>query len=468
MGRWLSGLVVAALVAVAPAAAQVGAPPNNAQQNALPLPAAHGAAAGETTGATVDETDPRRPCGHSVAATLWYRLGSPPHRAVVLRLVALGQLDAVVAVYRPREGQLVALACSTSGDDGVATISFAGRSGDLVLVGQLIESRPGRFKVRTLVPQPPERAPGRPLHGTVRSTVERYLDEDDLWHVSLQAGTVYRFSLITSDDHCVYATIYSTVTKREVLSLSCDDYGLFTPGPSGGGRYLLRVTSGSSEGPVLYRLQVARAGPDDTAPGIELRRGVWTAAQLDPSGIDDIDLYRFRLERRSDVLLALARPRPSQLSLLLLTSEGLKVARGQAIRRSLRAGGYFVAVQGEAGERAAVYRLVLRVQEVSLLSVKGSRTPTLGQPVAFAVRVGSPAGRFATLQVDRFDPLEGWLFFRLYRLRVAHDNTALLAWSPPSVGRFRARITQPARSGYVYLDVMTGDQVAPKEARPQP
>jgi hypothetical protein len=449
----LAAVAAVASVVVATAGAQATPPQNDERASAQPLAAGRGVAVGTTVGASVEDSDPRRACRTQFAATVWYRLGTPPRRTVVVRLVAGGQLAAVVAVYRQRAGKLVALGCDETSDNGIATIGFVGRRGDLVMVGQQAGSRPGRFELRTLVPEASEQPPGRPLRGVARSTVERFLDEEDLWHVDLEAGTAYRLALL-SGEGCADVTVISPATKREVVSLYCDDYALFTPGPSGGGRYLVRVEAGYAAGPRPYRLQVARAGPDDTAPGLALRSGVWATGRLDPRGIDHVDLYTFRLERRSDVLVALGRPRPEQVSLLLMTDTGRKVAGGQAERRPLDAGRYFVAVRGEAGEPAVAYRLLLRVRESSLLSVVGSRTPTLGQSIAFTARIGAPAGRFATLQIDRFDPLAGWLFYRTVRLRVGSGDVASLAWTPPFAGRFRARITYPGRSSYVLVDVM--------------
>jgi hypothetical protein len=137
-----------------------------------------------------------------------------------------------------------------------------------------------------------------------------------------------------------------------------------------------------------------------------------------------------------------------------MSSEGKRLARGDAIRRSLKPGGYYVAVKADAGERAAAYRLMLRAQEVSLISVT-PRDVVRGEPVVFSVSVGAPAGRFATLQIDRFDPLQGWVFHHLYRLRVGPDAKTTLTWVPPGVGTFRARITAPSRSGYAFVEVTT-------------
>jgi hypothetical protein len=63
------------------------------------------------------------------------------------------------------------------------------------------------------------------------------------------------------------------------------------------------------------------------------------------------------------------------------------------------------------------------------------------------------------LQVGRFDPLTGWQFHRLCRVRAPGGT---VTWVPPAQGRWRARASylgtlrfSPSRSGYVYVLVAT-------------
>ena len=56
------------------------------------------------------------------------------------------------------------------------------------------------------------------------------------------------------------------------------------------------------------------------------------------------------------------------------------------------------------------------------------------------------------LQIDRFDPLEGWQFFSLLHVST---GTGSVSWAPPALGRwrFRAAFTgtltfSPSRSDY--------------------
>jgi hypothetical protein len=363
--------------------------------------------------------------------------------------------------WRRCGGELRSLACGTTGENGVATIGFHAHRGDMVLVGQLSGSQPGRFRLLTLVPQPEEQSPGRPLHGGVRSTVEKYLDSEDIWNVHLRAGRTYRLRFQSDGDE---AAMFSPVTGEEVSRLYNKGYHLFTPGPSGGG-YLIYVTSGYGAGLSRYSYRVQPARLDDTGPGRLLHAGTWLSGQLDPRGVDVVDMYRFELSTRSDILLALGRPRSRGIELKLMRDDGTSIALGRAIRRPLPAGSYAVSVFGSPGAPAVRYRLALRVHEVSRL-VTSSKTVIQGASVLLATSVGRPAGRHVTLELDRLDPIQGWVFARLYELPVLPGRTAGLTWVPSQVGRYRARITRPSRSGYVYVHVIDPHSADPMQPRP--
>jgi hypothetical protein len=442
-----------------PAVSLAEPPGNDAQTAPLSLDATSGVVAGTTEGATVAKTDPASPCDDTVTATVWYSLVNVPQRNVVLRLTAQGGLNAVVAVYRVRNNRLSALECDETGSDGVATIGFAAQNGDLVLIGQLTGSPPGAFQLRALVPAPPEAIPGRALRGTVHASVEQYLNETDLWHVGLRAGKTYRISLIVGKSGCVSVALFRPggppSDARQVLYLRCNRAASFTPGPNGGGQYLLLVSLSYSRGRVPYRLQVAAAQPDDTAPGLKLPVGLWHAGRLNPTATDQLDMYRFVLASPSDVIIQLGRPWAKHVSLLLLQDTGKSLAAGRAIRRRLAPGTYFAVVSAPTGTAAARYRLLLRERGVSSLSAPGlvnGHVP-LGTPLTLSALLGEPVGRIAKLQIDRFDPLEGWLFLRTYTLHVGADDTSSFVWKPSHVGSYRARITAPSRSGYLYITV---------------
>ena len=451
----------AALVALAPGvAAAAPAPPNDPVTTPTALDGTQSSLSGTTDGATLTKTDPASACDEQLAATVWYSLTNVPARDVVLRLTSQDDLDAVVVVYRVQNGRLRALECAETGDAGVATLGAAARTGDLVLVAQTAGSAPGAFTLQALVPEPPEALPGRPLRGVARSSVEPLLDETDLWHVDLRAGTTYRLSLVSDvPGACPSVRLYGPggppSDARELLFLRCNSATSFTPGPDGGGRYLLLVGIAYGEGRVSYRLQVARAGADDTAPGLKLPVGVWRSGRLAPMATDQLDMYRFSIAARSDVSLQLARPLPPKVSLLLLRDTGSSLASGRAIRRQLAPGMYYVVVGAPAGTPATSYRLRLGERGISTLTVEGvdhGHAP-FGTELSFSALIGKPAGRVAVLQVDRFDPLHGWLYLRTFRVPVSAGATASFAWRPPHVGAYRVRVVAPSRSRYLLVTV---------------
>ena len=59
--------------------------------------------------------------------------------------------------------------------------------------------------------------------------------------------------------------------RLRLLHINCGGYGLFTPGPGQGGRYSFEMTPRASfRGIQRFHLQVAPAGPAETAPGMAL------------------------------------------------------------------------------------------------------------------------------------------------------------------------------------------------------
>jgi len=163
--------LAAVAVAVAPAAALADPPGNDSQTAAVTIDATSSTITGTTLEATLAKTDPASACGEPVTATVWYSLVNVPARDVVLRLTAQGGLDAVVGVYRIRNGRLNSVDCEETGDDGVATVDVQGRNGDLVLVAQTTGSPPGAFALQALVPQPPEAVPGHALRGVAHASL---------------------------------------------------------------------------------------------------------------------------------------------------------------------------------------------------------------------------------------------------------------------------------------------------------
>jgi hypothetical protein len=133
------------------------------------------------------------------------------------------------------------------------------------------------------------------------------------------------------------------------------------------------------------------------------------------------------------------------------------------IRRGLSAGHYFAVVRAREGSRGS-YGLSLLIREITQTRtlVAGSRQVTLrpGQTASVEVLVAPASAGRVHIRVDRFLPLDGWVFSRLVSLETGADGVARLSWRPPALGRWRLRsffrgtqTASPSSSGYLIVTV---------------
>lgn len=419
-------------------------PANDSRRGARPatLP---GSVRGTTLGATADELDPES-CGIA-GATVWYRLRSPAGRRVVLTLAAARNLDASFAVVEQRRSQTRTVQCAQTGDGGRGRLTFLPRrgSGYFAVIGHQGRTDPGTFTLSGVVAQPAERVARRLPANGVRSSVHYLTDVNDLWHVQLRAGVVYKLGF-DAGGSCPTAELRRGT--KPLFRIGCAGVRTFTPGPDGGGRYLIEIDAGLVGGAQGYWLRVAAAGPDDLGIGRPLPNGVVSRGSLSVRGLDVTDLWHFDIARTSDVSLDLRSP---GLALSLLRDDGGRLGSGATLRRQLGPGRYVVAVGGGSG----AYSLSLLVREITRTTLRlpaGAVGP--GQAVQLRPEVTPAAGGVAELQIDRFDPLTGWHFQRLIRVPVG----GAASWVPPAEGRWRVRArflgtreASPSRSEYVQL-----------------
>lgn len=471
----VSGLFAVAAFAVAPAFALAAPPPNDDRANARPLGSLPVTVTGTTVEATHEPRDPY-PC-LSYDGSVWYRFEASSERAVSVVFDAEGDLDAVVAVFRQERSQLPNVACAATDRKGRAGLAFRAHKGAtyFIVVGQQYNSDPGSFRLELFAPEAPARPPGTllPPEG-VRSTVDPLRDADDAWSVFIPAGKTFRINLVPAAGKCFSLFVFRPGTSAfsessPIRRLECGGYVMFTPGPDGGGRYSLLVrTTSERSGAHRYRLQAAEAGADDTSPGLALQNGQTRQGGLLAGAIDVVDLYRFTVSRRSDVSLKLRAGSRAQFDLTLLRDDGGRVAcecdetGALRARLRLRPGRYYAAVRARnyTGGR---YGLSLLVREITSTALKISGSPTAkarpGQSVVLDARTSpTPGGGVVRVQINRFDPLEGWQFYRRIRVRVGSGGVAAVGWTPPSVGRWQVRATyrgtrksSPSRSNVARL-----------------
>jgi hypothetical protein len=393
-------------------------------------------------GATVESDEPAS-CD-SLGDSVWYRFTAPAGGRVVLLLDAAGDLDAVLDIFRRSRSNLVPAGCERTDRRGQAILDADDlRAGAtyLIRVAGRAGSPPDSFRLQGLIPKPPAEPPGRPLprRGTTGS-VSRLSNPSDAWSVRLRAGTTYRVNLDPHRTRCVTLAIYPPHTRSfrstsPARELRCGGYELLTPPPARGGTWSLvaRATRGGRR-LQHYHLHVARAGPDDTAPGIFIGNHSVVHGSLRAGVIDVVDLYRFDVVRRSGLFLRLRTRGLMQMT--LLTDRGRRLdSSGFLIRRGLPSGRYFVAVRSES-DRRVPYTLsrISRTITRSSLTVNGSRHAQA--PPGTAARVGvsvtpSVSGP-VRVDVERFDPLAGWQFFHRFNTRAVNGHASVSFARPRS------------------------------------
>jgi len=468
----LLALAVAFLAALVLCAVALAAPPSNdnrANAVELNLPAS---VRGATVEASLEDSEPPGTCD-TIRNSVWYSVPAGPERRVAVRLAAAGDLDAVVEVFKRVRSQLDFTACERSDREGNAALSFRAEKDEryLIRVSQRSTSVPGSFQLDVFSPEAPARPPGAPLpRGGVTLAVDRLENTDEAFSVRLRSGVSYRMNLGPRAKHCIGLSLYGPGTSsfeddEPLRSKRCGGYLLFTPGPDAGGRHTLLVRSNdNANGPQRYHLQVARAGPDDTLPGVRLH-GL-TRGRLRGGRIDAVDLYRFDILRRSKVDLRLNTVGDDDFDLQLLRQGGrrLECACGadgdEEINRQLRRGRYYLAVRTEPGNagRYGLRRVVRTITSTRVRFNRSRRFRSLpGRLISIRARVRPSVSGPVTIVVERLDPLFGFQFERRFLTR-ARSGLAVVSFLPRAVGRYRAsaaftgtRSAAPSESGFAGL-----------------
>jgi hypothetical protein len=444
-GRLVALSIVLALTA--PAAAVADPPANDQRASAAPLelPAQ---VTGSLDEATLDANEPTT-C-RSTDASVWYRFRAPAGRRLVLLLDTTGNLDAFVELILSTRSELLSEECALTGRRGQATLDTETlRPGAtyLIRVARRTGAGSGTFRLGLVVPRPPAEPPGRPLpRRGATASVSRLANPTDAWSVRMREGTTYRFNLDPRRTRCVTLAIYRPGTRSfanasPVRELQCGGYGLLTPSPGRGGRYIMVAHAAPDlRSPQRYHLRVARAAADDTAPGVFIGNNARVRGSLRAGGLDVVDLYRFDVVRRSGLFLRLRAG--GQLRMILLNDRGRRLdSQGELIRRGVPAGRYFVAIRSESDRRVPyTLRRISRTITRSRITINGARRAR-SQPGA-AVRIGvavTPAvSGTVRIDIERFDPLAGWQFVRRV-FTPASNGSASISFLPAAVGRYRVQ-----------------------------
>lgn len=437
-------LLVAGMLLISPALA-IAAPANDNRANAQPI------GLGETVnGTTVEATvEPDEGSCAGPGPSVWYAVEGTRDGRVISFLQANGDLDVALAVYSRQRSQISALSCDQSDPRGRASVEFEMARGQsyLLQVVQRPGSVAGDFALTVDLGRPPAQPPGRPLpEGGATGTVQRIFEPSDAWSTHLRAGRTYRVNL--SSGSCIRLSIYgpgaTSFNGPPLRSPDCGGYVLFTPGPGLSGRYSFLVQPGFERAPQSYRLQVGRAGADDTTPGRSLGNYSPVQGELDSRRLDVLDLYRFDVARRSLTDIALRTDSGGNFDLFVVTARGkrLKCACGPGADERVHVrtprGRYYVAVRAQQ-QASGSYRIGRASKTITRtrIGVRPRRAGP-GEPISLHVRVAPGAQGPVTILVERFDPLSGYQFVRQLETRSA-DGRATLTFEPPSLGRYRAR-----------------------------
>ena len=310
----------------------------------------------------------------------------------------------------------------------------------LIRVAPLANSVTDTFVLRVVAPDEPATAPGSLLPSTgTAATVDRFANPDDAWYVDLVGGRTYRMNFVTKGDGCADVELFPAGTKHfgnasPIRHRSCDAHTVFVASRTG--RYPILVSAPRASRDALpYRLRVGLALADDSAPRSDPAVDSTLGGRLRGSELDALDLYRFGVARRSDMRIHLGTDRRFQLTLMTAGGRSLGSAR-HTIERRLARGRYYVAVTAlDGADGAYTLRRHARAITTARTLADGQRKAytSPGRTVSLSLLVSPAVSGPSTMLVERFDPIEGWLF----AARLPPDRR----------GRPRHRLLPPVRTG---------------------
>lgn len=457
-------VIVAAVVwTLAMASGALAAPPpNDARTAAQPLGQLPADVRATTVESGLDADEPASGCA-PMRGSVWYAFDAGESRAVVVALDAEGDLDAVVDVFVRERSQVEPAACRRTNRRGELTFELDAEAGTsyLVRVASRANSVDGRFRLRVVEPERPARFPGPRLpRAGVNAFVDRLANPDDAWSVRMRRGVPYRINLVSTGGRCALTEFHEPGEGDIVRRMRCDAHTVFVPNSTG--RHTLHVQAPrAARERIRYRLRVGRAAVDDMAPGLRLPNDQPLRGALNGAELDAVDLYRFTIASRSRLTLSLRAN--ADFSLELRRDDGNRLSAGSGeLERRLAPGRYFVAVRARDGAAGRyTLRRIARVITRSQMQVEGGSSATVspGATVGLELLVSPAVDGPATMLVERFDPLAGWLFHATFR-PAARGGRAAVSFRPPTVGRWRVtgtfegtRRASPSEGGTARVNV---------------
>jgi hypothetical protein len=474
-GSLLASAAMALTAMAVPAQAAETLPPapaNDTIASAQPIRSLPTTLQGTTVGATTEPSEPESSCQGGTTASVWYSLRFSQAQRIAVELTAGGKLEATVDIYHAVRSQLQSVTCQQTDTQGAASLSFKAAKNGLyyIRVAAIKNSQLAGFSLVTYLPTPAIPPPGRPLRSSgTTGQVDRVQNVNAAYYFTMHSGVSYLINLSNqTKGACIHGALFgpdaTSFESGAVTHIRCSGYRLFTPGPGQGGRYSFEVTPDQSYKRIQrFHLQVAVAGRAETAPGLELGNYVHAHGRLDSAGVAVLRLYRMVVTSHSNLTLKLLGPDSAEFNLQLRNQDGRVIecqcggGGSQTLTHQLQPGTYY-AVVSTHGQTAGDYTLIRESRTITATSVSFSQSKiTAGQGTAIEVKVTPEASGPVTLEVQRFDPVFGWQFYRQLQVTVS-GGAASASFTPPAVGNWRVNATyagsrtfSPSSVGFSYL-----------------
>ena len=436
---------------------------------------------GTVVGATTEANERQSACDASTTNSVWYSLRVTNPQRVGIDIAAAGTLDATVDVFHAVRSQLSSVECQETEGEGKASLSFqASKNGLYYLrVAAMQGSQLAGFTLEAFTPTPAIRPPGAPLPAAGASgQVDRVQNINAAYSIVMHAGVSYLIDLANeTKGACVSGALFAPGTSSfgieegeeggssaGLLHIDCSGYRLFTPGPGQGGVYSFDITPRQSHsGEQRFHLQVAPAGPAETAPGLTLGNYEHAHGYLNGRSVHVLRLYRMVVTSHSNLTLKLVAPQSADFKLQLRNASGDVIecdcegSGSQTLQHQLRPGTYY-AVVSVSDKTSGSFTLERESRTITSTTISfGTAKATPGQGLGIQVKVSPAESGPVTVDIERFDPVFGWQFYRQERA-FASGGLATVSFVPPTVGRWRANASyegsstaSPSSVGYTYL-----------------
>jgi hypothetical protein len=469
----------------APVSTAPPAPANDTLADAQPVGSLPATINGTTVGATTEAGERESACDVPTTNSVWYSIRLTSAHRVALDLAAAGALDATVDVYHAVRSQLISVGCQQTEGEGKASLSFKAAKNGLydIRVAAVQSSQLAGFRLEVFMPTPAVNPPGPALAASgVSGQVDPIQNVNAAYSVTMHAGVSYLISLAneTKRGACVSGALFAPGTSSfgneeggeeegggsGLLDIHCGGYRLFTPGPGKGGLYSFEITPRfSHRGVQRFHLQIAVAGPAETAPGLALSNYAHAHAYLDSRSVQVLRLYRMEVTSHSNLTLTLTAPESAHFKLQLRNQNGDVIecdcegSGSQTLTHQLVPGTYYAVVSAR-GDTAGSFTLVRESRTITATSISftsGQASP--GQAVGIDVKVSPEESGPVEVVIERFDPVFGWQFYSEVHA-FASGGLASIPFTPPAVGLWRAKATyggtrtaSPSAVGHTYLHV---------------